>query len=52
MGEDGAEDNLDTLASLFTVTKKKAAPQYDYSSVPSRCGLLFAFIAPLPFTSG
>ena len=42
--ENGAEGNPDVLASLFTVTTKKAAPQYDYSSVPSRCGLPFALI--------
>jgi len=34
--ENGSEGNPDVLASLFTVTTKKAAPQYDYSSVPSR----------------
>ena len=42
--ENGSEGNPDVLASLFTVTTKKAAPQYDYSSVPSRCGLSFALI--------
>jgi len=36
MGDDGTEGNPDVLASLFTVTTKKAAPQYDYSIVPSR----------------
>jgi len=36
MGDHGSEGNPDVLASLFTVTTKKAAPQYDYSSVPSR----------------
>ena len=39
--ENGSEGNSDVLASLFTVTTKKAAPQYDYSSVPSRYELLF-----------
>ena len=39
--ENGLEGNPDVLASLFTVTTKKAAPQYDYSSVPSRYELLF-----------
>ena len=38
MGE--GEGNPDILASLFTVTKKKAAPQYDYSTVPSRCACM------------
>ena len=42
MGDDGAEGNPDVLASLFTVTTKKAAPQYDYSVVPSRYGF-FSF---------
>ena len=42
--ENGAEGNPDVLASLFTVTTKKAAPQYDYSSVPSRLRLSFALI--------
>ena len=40
MVDDCAEGNPDVLASLFTVTTKKAAPQYDYSSVPSRYALI------------
>ena len=36
MVDDGADGNSGALASLFTVTTKKAAPQYDYTSVPSR----------------
>jgi len=36
MSEDEAKTNPDALSSLFTVTAKKAAPQYDYSVVPSR----------------
>ena len=43
MGDDGAEGNAEVLASLFTVTTKKAAPQYDYSVVPSRYRL-FCFL--------
>ena len=37
MSEDEAKTSPDALSSLFTVTAKKAAPQYDYSVVPSRC---------------
>ena len=41
MVDDGADGNSSALASLFTVTTKKAAPQYDYTSVPSRFDLSF-----------
>ena len=41
MVDDGADGNSGALASLFTVTTKKAAPQYDYTSVPSRFDLFF-----------
>ena len=54
MVDDGAEAKPDVLASLFTVTAKKAAPQYDYSIVPSRYGLFCFYmqISPWPFISG
>ena len=41
MVDDGADGNSGALASLFTVTTKKAAPKYDYTSVPSRFDLFF-----------
>ena len=41
MVDDGADGNSGALASLFTVTTKKAAPQYDYTSVPSRFDLFW-----------
>jgi len=36
MSDDESKTNPDALSSLFTVTAKKTAPQYDYSVVPSR----------------
>ena len=48
MVDDGADGNSGALASLFTVTTKKAAPQYDYTSVPSRFDLFLAVISSCP----